>query len=436
MKRVAGILLVILVGMGSGWLLLASSGRKRHTAPEGTAPEAPVKHFDLQPTQPAAGGSRALEASKTAPSANAHRVAAEISVNGPEGAVSGAHVKVVALAERNKSRLLDTPDDGHLRVEDLAPGPIRVSVEKAGLVPAEETKLARAGETVLIPFDLQRARLLEGTVRDDDGQTIADARLRLDEPDPKVVGDLVKRGLQEVRSDAKGYFIFPAAPKRILVLDAFALGCLSNRLAIDDTVSKVDVVLKRGTRLLVHAVAAEDGSPVTKGKVWVFHDDPEAPPLGDRALNAAGVAVVAPLPPDTDLLVVSRAEDRSPTFTTVRSPAKGDLPLTLSLAAAGEARGRVHGADGAPIVNAKVIAARQPLQGRQLPLAAVPPVEVHTDGDGRFRLRGLDPASKYDLRVIAKGYAFGGAQGIAPVPGGGEDVDVTLDFVGAPSEKK
>jgi hypothetical protein len=71
-------------------------------------------------------------------------------------------------------------------------------------------------------------------------------------------------------------------------------------------------------------------------------------------------------------------------------------PLTVRLQPWGAATGRLVGADGRPVTDARIllVCPSLPPPGLQ-PLAGV----ARTDAEGRFRVEGLSPGLKYDLQV-------------------------------------
>jgi len=222
-----------------------------------------------------------------------------------------------------------------------------------------------------------------------------------------------------VRADAEGRFRVEAPGRRRFVLEVLAPGFLLKKVVVTrpQLVSRKigTLALERAGRLRGRVVDPQ-GRPLPGAAVLAIHQSA----LGDRAFSpsdpVADRAVTDPqgrfeLPhvrPEQSYEIRASRAGAFPAAqsATVGDPAMQPRDLTLVLAPARTARGKVQDPAGRPIAGAEAVArpALRPGSADDGPAEAMASPAVQSDAQGVFSLPEL-PAAEVELSVRRKGYA-------------------------------
>ena len=323
--------------------------------------------------------------------------------------------------------------DGRFRFDHLLPGRWQVTATRTGRVSASETfELEADGLTDAGDVLLSLGGSLRGRVVDAGGSPIKGASV-FASPTPNRMNDyfrssedvlagelaMARRGGREpdARSDADGRFVVTGQQPANLRLHAEAVGYEWGRLHdVSPGPDELTIVLPPQAVAILSVVDARDGAPVPGAVLTATRrltadggDEGSARTLVVRAADEGAGEVAADLGLSGDLVGRFVVERLGPVrnHVLVEAPgfavrgfvlpgveSGGVLERVLSLQPEGVLAGRVIDGDGAPVARAR-ITCRGPESAR------VPLPQAHgaTDAEGRFEVRGLQPA---DWEVLAE----------------------------------
>lgn len=348
-------------------------------------------------------------------------------VAAPLGRRRGSGFVLTATTDPERERTATTDADGRYHVAGCDVGEI-VVVASSDVHPAvirRGVAVAADAVTTGVDFELARGRTVSGTVRDDLGAPVAGARVKLD-----VVtfgGDpLAARFAPRAVTDDAGRFRVEHAEARPYRAVATHDGYLPSRpVDVGEHTAEITLETTRCGRVVIIAVAAESGAPITDVELDHRGDGAFATATGAAAAAAAGTSL-----PDHAILVHGlttrhlRLGVHSRGFAsrvlTIRSLAPGELRrLEVALEPEVVLAGRVESQDGRGLAGAQVavtgtpgarrdVAIERAIAGGTLEDRGEPPVvddpralvaeRVETDERGRFRVHGLRPG---DYRLSA-----------------------------------
>ncbi len=329
-----------------------------------------------------------------------------------------------------------TDAEGGFVLNDLDAGSGELKIEAAGYLDAAKTVAVEAGVVRNVSIQLEKAGRVHGTVVDEKGEPVADAKVRLayieryrarnfhrgrrsrDEED----GDMRTRVRFDgvpVFSDAKGAWslFFPRAGDGIMVQVTHEqyLSARSEPFSVPDPRSdgpELELVLSRGS-ILQGTVEGPSGKPAGGILVQVQQDfynrrnrggsrGPEdgRPPFGfptpfasKQAISDAGGAWMVSALEAGDYRVVVDQAGFAPYRAEVALAEAEKKAHAIALEAPSRIRGVVVDADGIPVKSAQVM-----VRGRGLWR------HVFSDQDGMFVVDRLIPGPSYLLHIQASGF--------------------------------
>jgi protocatechuate 3,4-dioxygenase beta subunit len=322
---------------------------------------------------------------------------------------SGAPVQGAVLRGDQKRPIGRTDAQGRLRLPVPASGSIRLQMLLADgrQIGAELTRSASERT-----FTLADPAMLAGQVVDEKGRK-------------PIAGALVWTTLDPgafVRTDAQGRFRLPAPWRRRFEVEVLAAGFLTKKMTIpvphlasgrDATFALTRAAAVRGK------VTDPSGRPLPGATVLAIPAaavgerafDPSAP-VADRAVSDAQGGFALPnLRPDETYEVRASRAGAFPAFQrlTLGDSLAGPRTLTLILAPARAARGKVQDSAGKPIEGAEIVL-RPALRPGSLRVpspsgepAGPDAVTVQSDGKGVFSIAAC-PAPEFEIQVRKKGY--------------------------------
>lgn len=253
--------------------------------------------------------------------------------------------------------LVRTDAEGRFRAIGIAPGPQPVSVCAAGFAPWLGECEVTAHGTSVVHVLLEPGVTCAGIVVQADGAPVAGASVAVhDEEDEHPVRGAGRLSHLQTRSGADGAFTLRGLPAGGVELRAHTGGRLTTARVVGEPGETVacELRLEEG-RALRGRVVDERGAPVPDVRISVSG----ARSLFAHVVTDAEGRFEVPQCPDTVSLVVSGAvePERFPAV----SPRQGEVELRARRMGEGDARvrGVVVGPDGAPLVDASVIAAER-----------------------------------------------------------------------------
>lgn len=330
---------------------------------------------------------------------------------------------------------------GRLRLALPVSGPTSLLLlSRDGRQAIAQAPAAGAAEASLI---LPSLLVLAGRVLDGQGRKPVGGALVWASADPGAF----------VRADTEGRFLLPVPARRRFEVEVLAAGFLPRKVAIPGpqlaSGRAVTLALDRAGALRGQVVDPQT-RPVAGAQVVAV----AAAALGDRALDpsdpvtertvsdAQGRFALRLLRPAEDYEVRALRAGSLPAARTVTvgDPAAPARSVTLVLAPARGARGRIQDPAGRPVAGAEVTvrAALRPGSPRTLPLSGEAPAAdkgaftVQSDGQGAFSFPAC-PAAKLELAVRHPGYAPTLLPSLRlPAGGGSADLGVVVLRPGAP----
>ncbi len=317
----------------------------------------------------------------------------------------GIHVRVLELATADPilhARTGTTDAAGSLRLLGLAPGPVRIEIDRGVSV----LGALRAGEDVETRVAIGRGLVVEGRVVDGRGAGVAEADVWLsrDEGNPyegAVVATTEADGRFRLRGVKRGQFLSarkpPASPATRRRLDG-----------AEGTTVRLELRLGGEGGAVSGRVTGPDGAPVARARVALDSGDSteETLPGGEVGYgpvptvvetDAEGRFTTAGLPRGTAGVYV-RASGLAPLATSVVIDPSIPATLDLRLDRGARVAGTVRDAELRPLAGASVSAYAT---RDRFPVAWFHTF-ARTGADGAFRFESLPPGS-VDLRAGAGG---------------------------------
>lgn len=295
-----------------------------------------------------------------------------------------------------------TDAQGRFVLEDVSPGDYVLRAAQGDHQGETETTLAEEQAEAEVTLHLGTVVKVEGLVRDEAGQPVADAKVTLDTHGDVSMSTVVDTG-------ADGRFVFHSATLGHNDFSVFAVGY--QHLSVSDVVvtrkpAPLDFTLKRAF-VLAGVVTDTEGNPLTEAEVvamkWRREPGlrPDGTPASDEDLddvsNDAETAYTSTEEEGRFVLNLSepglhRLKARAPGFLEtewreVQAPSR-DVRLVMRRGASVE--GTVVSTSGAPLAGLSVSLWED---GQDSATS-----EIISDAEGRFILRGLSPG-RYSLRA-------------------------------------
>jgi protocatechuate 3,4-dioxygenase beta subunit len=320
-------------------------------------------------------------------------------------------------------RVARTDARGQFRVAGLGAHHYTLQVSRAGYLPVTMRNVAVSlASPGAVSVALQREATVSGFVRDEKGQAVAGARVRIQrEPNLRVLlrsgGPAAVFGQQSALTGPDGAFVLHGlAAHKSASLEAERTGFVAARKPglswkTGEQLKNVLLTLKAGLTARGMVVDSKN-QPVQGADVFAQRQDEASGGRGGRGIlfRAAGPAPVPDAVSRADgSFVVAGLDDGEYTVSVTR---EGYAPRTVSALAVkgpGESRwpaialspgaalaGSVKTVQGEPVVGAQVLAIGENA-GR--------PRDAVTDPDGRFRITGLMADRALFLSVSAEGFA-------------------------------
>jgi hypothetical protein len=302
---------------------------------------------------------------------------------------------------------------GRFRIEGLAPGWYAVAAEAPGFHPVLLPRVAIPGD--LLAIALEPLGGVEGVVLHEDGRAAGGASIRASSADHGATTVAGSDGSFSLAIPAGGYRVHAALGDRAGAAPPLAI-------AAGATLRGVEIRLGAGAVLEGEVVHLTSGGGAAGAEVAIF--PPHSQEIAARAVtDGAGRFRIAGLPPGA-FDVRASAPGASPAVAAGVSLVAGrTFPLRLALAGTGAAEGVVADTAGRPLAGARV---RVLQRGDGL---AAPPLETHTDFEGRWRIEGLE-VGRADLVARQDGVALGVARAIRVSEGRTSRADFFLPEAG------
>ncbi|MCC6785480.1 MAG: sigma-70 family RNA polymerase sigma factor [Planctomycetes bacterium] len=297
--------------------------------------------------------------------------------------VADAEVWVVRDGGRTAFAVASSAADGSFRTDELEPGSA-LFARASGYTSSRSVALAAENATALTLQLGERAAEISGTIVDVEGRPIAEARVRVGDPDE----DDSRR--VQAQSDADGGFRVPAPARgrvAVLVLASGYQPWLGEAEVRETASTPLVITLQRGA-IVAGTVLGPDGQPREGVLVRARAEELPATDVRSGALGVFRLECVAPGP---FLIEVDEEHDHRG----ARVPAVGVLGVEQSvevrLGRFGRLSGRVLDASGQALVRARVLA---------IPIGdpKAGPIDARSGDDGGFELR-THPELRYRLEV-------------------------------------
>lgn len=363
--------------------------------------------------------------------------------------LSGARVSVLnpgrlIFGRTRAQRVVRTDARGQFRAAGLGAHHYTFEVSRAGYLPVTMQNVAVSlAAPANVAVALPREATLSGFVKDEKGQAVAGARVRIErEPNMRAflrgASAAAAFGQQSAQTGPDGAFVLKGlAAHRNASLEAAKTGFSAARRPgmswkTGEQVKNVVLTLKAGLLARGKVVDAKE-QPVAGAEVFAQRHDASQGGRGrggfivrgvgqaavpDAVTRADGSFAVAGLD-DGEYSVSVTREGYAPK-TVASLPVKGPEETRwppIALAPGTAVAGQVKNAQGQPIPGAQVVAIGESL-GR--------PKDSVTDGDGRFRIGGLAAERALILSVSADGFASVQRSVTPPI----EDISVVLKSTG------
>jgi protocatechuate 3,4-dioxygenase beta subunit len=362
--------------------------------------------------------------------------------------ISGARVSVLnpgrLIFGRNRAqRVVRTDARGQFRAAGLGAHHYTFEVSRAGYLPVTMQNVAVSlAAPANVAVALPREATLSGLVKDEKGQAVAGARVRIErEPNMRAflrgASAQAVFGQQSALTGPDGAFVLKGlAAHRNASLEAAKTGfSAARKLGVSwktgEQVKNVVLTLKAGLLARGKVVDSKD-QPVAGAEVFAQRNDASQGGRGrgfvvrgagqgavpDAVTGADGSFAVAGLDDGEYSVSVTREGYAPKTVASlaVKGPEETRWP-PIALAPGAAVAGQVKNAQGQPVPGAQVLVIGESV-GRAR--------DSVTDGDGRFRITGLAGERALILSVSADGFAS--AQRSVTPPA--EDVAVVLKSTG------
>ena len=303
----------------------------------------------------------------------------------------------IMLAESGGHHVIAGPD-GRFRIAGLRPGAYELGARHEALRSKSPTLvgIGVAEQVSDVELLVGVGPVVRGKVVDESEAAVANAKIMI----------LGERGVDDVKSDAKGEFVIaglaPGSYGLVATNDQYLATGQSRVSVADKDVDDVVVRVERGIKLRGHVeprqVADISFEPVQEGR-------------GGMMMQRMGGGPTTTGPDGEFEIVVGTGKatlsarcpsgDQGEVKVDVK-PAMG--PVTLAVTPGGSIAGRVVDGDGKPVVNASVMAMSQ-ADGESINIVngvVTSGVQTLTTGTGAYEIRGLRPGS-YRLGVLDRG---------------------------------
>ncbi|HET9449576.1 MAG TPA: carboxypeptidase-like regulatory domain-containing protein, partial [Aggregicoccus sp.] len=304
---------------------------------------------------------------------------------------------------------------GHFALEGLAPGDYALEARAPGHAQVVQRRVhVPAAEPLLIALPL--ASVIEGFVVDAEGRGVADAQVQVAGQEPQVT----------TTGEGGGFSVEVEAGPHLVSARKGALAAALPQavgVAAGATVRDVRLQLGAGGVLEGRVVARAGGRPVAGASV----DLSPAGQSGDSGrarTDAQGAFRVEALAPGSYDLVVS-APGFSESVRRGLTLAAGEcFPVEVLLAGTGAVQGVVRDGEGRPLPGVRVKGGSRWGGG-----LGTQPAEALTDGEGRYRLVGLEAGHAY-LTARRDAAALGTNQPVQVKEGETAQADFVLEALG------
>ena len=327
------------------------------------------------------------------------------------------------FGRRRAERVVRTDGKGRFRAGGLGARHYTVEAFREGYLPSSIPNVSAAiGSPGSVAIALQRAATLAGLVKDEKGQPVGGARVRIQrDPNLRALmrgGNLAAAfGQQSALTGLDGVFVLKGlTAQRGVVVEASKTGfALGRQLGVSwktgEQVKGLALVLKRGLSAKGKVVDAQN-VPLPGAEIYTARRDlaggrgggmmiqmAGAGPAGARpdALSGAdGTFTVTGLDEGEYTMAISREGYARKTVSSLAVKASEDNVWPPVVLAAGVAvSGSIHNTAGQPVIGAQILAMT----------GAGRPVDASTDGNGGFRIGGLATERPLMLSINADGYA-------------------------------
>ncbi|MFZ5803357.1 MAG: carboxypeptidase regulatory-like domain-containing protein [Acidobacteriota bacterium] len=321
--------------------------------------------------------------------------------------------------------------DGMMVLEPLLPGPVEITLVKAGFVKRTvNVELPPEGKD-LGAVVMEPGASLQGRVVDEKGEGIASAQVYVSADSDVPFGE-------STETDEAGFFQFPDLPRSgVVFLRAEKQNRVSSRpLKVELPSPPVELVVPGGRVIVGRVVRATDGKPIAAARVY-------ATEVLTRVVGGFSGMSVRSLGPgvETDndgifrlevgdspsIELHVRAKGFRETSRQVRmEPGEKPRPLLIQLEEGLVLAGRVIEPSGRPAVGVAVRLETERQQARGLAVGSRIKVwSSVTDGEGRFRVADLPPGRYEVMAQTPEGWR---AREVAEA--GREDLELELEPTG------
>jgi len=334
---------------------------------------------------------------------------AEVAVEPAPAGGAGA-IRMIGPGSEGTSREVATDDSGRFRAEGLPAGTYRVTVRRSGFASAtvEGIEVAARGE----PADAGEIRLrpgasVQGRVVDETGAAIEAVEVGVRESSGPTMMFIVPGGSLDEQAPAAvtgpdGWFVVADLdPQRRVTLNFSRPGYLQHGEAEVEAPSAepLEITLQPSSTLSGHVLDVE-GAPVPGASVVLTRTVTAT--MGNRKFAAVsrqdatadgdGKFVFEEQKPGTVSLEAAAPGLRTANLDGVEIPRGADRDdVEIRLEPGAVLVGRVTAPDGRPVPGARVAEIRG---GGSEPEFAIGPDGAATDGDGYYRLEGLEPGAR------------------------------------------
>lgn len=335
-------------------------------------------------------------------------------------AVAKADVRFTSIAGDKTTR---TDDDGRFAFHAISPGSAELTVQADGFG-REHRTFDEIGEieTALV-VELKPDRTVTLHVVDDRNKPIRGAVVEcLDPP---------RDDFRSVTTDADGRAVmagmhFDARRLRVRLSHTAHVSSTGFdreiELPADAPTSTHTLVMQPAGSIGGHVVDAATGEPVYGARVITGDEYSDSSPRDWT--DTKGGFTISGVAPGT-VTVTVHAADRSPDLKTVSVQSGARVKVEFALGAPGRVAGHIKNKDGAPVVDAEIVALRW-REAMTLSLRAI------TDSNGAFVMRDA-PRDGFDLAVMASGFQI---LRTTIEPGASAELDLTLDPLPRPDRSK
>ena len=320
-----------------------------------------------------------------------------------ESAESDLMVRYRSFNQRSELEYSATSGtDGSFHMDDLSSGRFRLEAQRAGFAPVAVPGLSvpeGAGETDLGTLVLVPGARIEGRVVSAQGEPLAAVEIFATDGDIQRILAAARRNdtpLPDAVTDAGGNFVIPdQRPEERVDLRAVKKGYAENQVpgVPAPTETPVEIVLQLASTVSGRVID-EDGDPIQEANVTVRPAEGNAMARFSRGQRGVtdvdGGFVLTDVPPGA-IRVEARAKGFQGGDQTEQVQAGKDLEgVVMTLRQGAVVVGTVSNQAGEPVDAASVTLAI----GDSLWRASGRPPAARTDGDGAFRLEGVEPGRR------------------------------------------